>query len=400
MGVNELKSSKTNKNFLQGVNLRQYGMMIALIVIFIVFSIATKGKLFFPDNFNNLVMQNSYVIILACGMLLCILTGNVDLSVGSVVAFVGAVSARLMIDYKYPVWLAIIIGITTGVVVGCFQGFFIAYVRIPPFIVTLAGMFIFRGLTMVVLQSQTVGPLADSYRQIAAGYLPTKIQTFSGNKYDIVSLVVGLIASAIIILLELRSRRIKRKYNFFVTPRIQSIIKVIVIVGVTNLFTYKLSLSSGLPIVLVILVALIVIYSFITQNTIAGRHVYALGGNAKAAMLSGINTPKVMFFVYVSMGLMCGVAGIVLSSRNGAATPKAGDSFELDAIASCYIGGASTTGGVGTVIGAVVGALIMGVLNMGMSLLGWSVDWQKVIKGSVLLGAVSVDLISKRKSGN
>ena len=399
MGVNELKSSKTNKNFLQGVNLRQYGMMIALIVIFIVFSIATKGKLFFPDNFNNLVMQNSYVIILACGMLLCILTGNVDLSVGSVVAFVGAVSARLMIDYKYPVWLAIIIGITTGVVVGCFQGFFIAYVRIPPFIVTLAGMFIFRGLTMVVLQSQTVGPLADSYRQIAAGYLPTKIQTFSGNKYDIVSLVVGLIASAIIILLELRSRRIKRKYNFFVTPRIQSIIKVIVIVGVTNLFTYKLSLSSGLPIVLVILVALIVIYSFITQNTIAGRHVYAKPDRKHDYQWRQLPC-KVMFFVYVSMGLMCGVAGIVLSSRNGAATPKAGDSFELDAIASCYIGGASTTGGVGTVIGAVVGALIMGVLNMGMSLLGWSVDWQKVIKGSVLLGAVSVDLISKRKSGN
>lgn len=395
MGVNELKSGKKS---IQGVNLRQYGMMIALIVIFVMFSLATKGTMFFPDNFNNLIMQNSYVVILACGMLLCILTGNVDLSVGSVVAFVGAISATLMVDYKLPVWLAIIAGFVIGALVGSFQGFFIAYVQIPAFIVTLADMLIFRGLTMVVLKGQTKGPLDVGFRQIAAGYMPTKFVEISGTEYDLVSLALGVLAAIVIIIMEIRGRSIKKKYNFYVTPVIQSIIKVAVIIIVANIFTYKLSLSSGLPIVLSILIALIIIYSFITQNTVAGRHVYALGGNAKAAKLSGINTAKVMFFVYFSMGLMCAVAGIVLASRNGAATPKAGDSFELDAIASCYIGGASTTGGVGTVIGAVVGALIMGVLNMGMSLLGWSVDWQKVVKGAVLLGAVSVDLISKRKS--
>lgn len=395
MGVNELKSGKKS---IQGVNLRQYGMMIALIVIFVMFSLATKGTMFFPDNFNNLIMQNSYVVILACGMLLCILTGNVDLSVGSVVAFVGAISATLMVDYKMPVWLAIIAGLVIGALVGSFQGFFIAYVQIPAFIVTLADMLIFRGLTMVVLKGQTKGPLDVGFRQIAAGYMPTKFVEISGTEYDLVSLALGVLAAIVIIIMEIRGRSIKKKYNFYVTPVIQSIIKVAVIIVVANIFTYKLSLSSGLPIVLSILIALIIIYSFITQNTVAGRHVYALGGNAKAAKLSGINTAKVMFFVYFSMGLMCAVAGIVLASRNGAATPKAGDSFELDAIASCYIGGASTTGGVGTVIGAVVGALIMGVLNMGMSLLGWSVDWQKVVKGAVLLGAVSVDLISKRKS--
>jgi len=400
MGVNE---QKIKKNSLQGADLRQYGMMIALIVIFVMFSIATQGKLFYPDNFNNLIMQNSYIVILACGMLLCILTGNVDLSVGSVVAFVGSVSAVVMVDYKMPAWVAIIAGLAIGALVGCFQGFFIAFMQIPAFIVTLADMLIFRGLTMVVLTGRTVGPFSDAlYNKIANAYLPTYFVRFGTStvEFDMISLIVGITAAVLVIIMEIRNRSIKRKYSFFVTPAIQSIVKIAVIIIVANIFTYKLARSSGLPIILLILVLIIVIYSFITQNTVAGRHIYALGGNAKAAMLSGINTTKVMFFVYFSMGIMCAVAGIVLSSRNGAATPKAGDSFELDAIAACYIGGASTTGGVGTVIGAVVGALIMGVLNMGMSLLGVPVEWQKVIKGTVLLGAVSVDLISKRRSGN
>jgi len=410
MSANELKIKKSKP--WEGANLRQYGMMIALIGIFVVFALATKGKLFYPDNFNNLVMQNSYVVILACGMVLCVLTGNVDLSVGSVVAFVGSISATLMVNYKLPVWICLVTGLLIGILVGCFQGFFIAYIRIPAFIVTLADMLIFRGLTMVVLKGQTVGPLDIGYRQIAAGYLPTlfvqmstlqfdifgTIYQVGGTTFDLVSIIIGLIASVAIIFLELRDRRTKRKYNFKIAPVFQSVLKVAIIIFIANIFTYKLSRSSGLPIVLLILVIIIAIYSFVTQNTVAGRHIYALGGNAKAAQLSGIKTQQVMFYVYLSMGLMCGVAGIVLSSRNGSATPKAGDGFELDAMASCYIGGASTTGGIGTVIGAVVGAMIMGVLNMGMSLLGWSVDWQKVVKGAVLLGAVSFDLISKRNS--
>lgn len=357
-------------------------------------------------------MQNSYVVILACGMVLCVLTGNVDLSVGSVTAFVGAVSASLMVRQNIPVWAAIICALVIGLAVGAFQGFFIAYIKIPAFIVTLADMLIFRGLTMVVLAGQTVGPLDASYRKIAAGYLPTLFVKFStlewhmfgktfrtgGLKIDMVSIIVGIIAAVLIVLLEINNRRTKKKYNFKVTSVSQSAIKVIIIAAIANIFTFKLGSSSGLPIVLVILVAIILVYSFVTQNTVAGRHIYAYGGNAKAAQLSGIKTQRVMFWVYVSMGLMCAIAGIVLSSRNGSATPKAGDGFELDAMASCYIGGASTTGGIGTVIGAVVGAMIMGVLNMGMSLLGWSVDWQKVVKGAVLLGAVTFDLISKRKS--
>ncbi len=410
MSTNELKI-KTKKTG-ESINLRQYGMMLALIGIFVVFTIATKGTLFFPDNFNNLVMQNSYVVILACGMVLCVLTGNVDLSVGSVTAFVGAVSASLMVRQNIPVWAAIICALLIGLMVGAFQGFFIAYIKIPAFIVTLADMLIFRGLTMVVLAGQTVGPLDASYRKIAAGYLPTLFVKFStlewhmfgktfrtgGLKIDMVSIIVGIIAAVVIVFLEINNRRTKKKYNFKVTSVSQSAIKVIIIAAIANIFTFKLGSSAGLPIVLVILVITILIYSFITQNTVAGRHIYAYGGNAKAAQLSGIKTQRVMFWVYVSMGLMCAIAGIVLSSRNGSATPKAGDGFELDAMASCYIGGASTTGGIGTVIGAVVGAMIMGVLNMGMSLLGWSVDWQKVVKGAVLLGAVTFDLISKRKS--
>jgi len=410
MSANELKTNR--KRPWAGINLKQYGMMIALIGIFAIFSIATKGKLFFPDNFNNLVMQNSYVVILACGMVLCVLTGNVDLSVGSVTAFVGAVVGSLMVRQQLPVWLCIVAGLAIGILVGCFQGFFIAYIRIPAFIVTLADMLIFRGLTMVVLNGQTVGPLDNSYRQIAAGYLPTWFITtptlqFSlfgttfqtgGLHIDIISLLAGLVATAAIIVIEMGDRRRKKKYNFKLAPVAQSVVKVIVISGIANVFTYKLARSSGLPVVLLILVVIIAVYSYVTQNTVAGRHIYAYGGNAKAAQLSGVKTQQVMFWVYVSMGIMCSVAGIVLSSRNGSATPKAGDGFELDAMASCYIGGASTTGGIGTVIGAVVGAMIMGVLNMGMSLLGWSVDWQKVVKGAVLLGAVSFDLISKRKS--
>ncbi len=401
----KILKNKTNNSS----NLRQYGMMFALIAIFLLFSLATGGKLFLPDNFNNLVMQNSYVVVLACGMVLCVLTGNVDLSVGSVVAFVGASIATAMLDYKIPVVPAVLFGLLIGILVGAFQGIFIAYLKIPAFIVTLANMLIFRGLTMVVLQGQTKGPLADGFRQIAAGYMPTAFISIGkyrilggmivgGFKLDVVALIVGLIASVVVIFLEINYRKTKKKYNFAVPSILQSVIKSAIIIIIINIFTYKLGRASGLPIVLVILIFIIVGYSFLTRSTVAGRHIYALGGNSKAAQLSGINTKGVLFWVYVNMGLMCAVAGILLASRNGAATPKAGDGFELDAMASCYIGGASTTGGIGTVLGAVVGAMIMGVLNMSMSLLGWSVDWQKVVKGAVLLGAVTFDVLSKRRS--
>lgn len=380
------------------INLKQYGMMIALILIFLIFTALSGGKNSAAMNINNLVMQNSYVVVLAVGMLLCVITGNVDLSVGSVVAFTGAACAIMVLDYKIPIPVAFLIVLVMGVVIGMWEGFFIAVLSVPPFIVTLANMLIFRGLTMVILNGQTKGPLPGGYTLVGAGYLPTAYVNFGASKLDVISLAAGLIASALVIWSEFRGIANKKKYSFETPPLWQSIIKLAVIIGILNFFTIKLALYKGLPVVLVIMLALIGIYSFITGKMVVGRQIYAVGGNAKAAKLSGIKTSRVMFWVYTNMGLLCALAGIVLSARNASATPKAGDGFELDAIASCYIGGASAYGGTGTIIGAVVGALIMGVLNNGMSLIGWTVDIQKVVKGLVLLGAVTIDLISKKKN--
>ncbi len=377
--------------------MKQYGMLIALIVIFLLFYILSEGRNATAMNINNLVMQNGYVVILAVGMLLCVLTGNIDLGVGSTVALTGAICAILVVDYGVPIPVAFLIVILVGVVVGMFEGIFIAALGIPPFIVTLATMLMGRGLTYVALKAQTKGPLPTEYTQIGAGYLPT-IPVGTGQKpLDLLCVLVAFAATVFVIISEIRSRKTKLKYGFEVIPVWQAIVKSLIIIGLIWFFLLKLAWYRGIPVVLVLMVALIGIYHFITSKTVAGRHIYALGGNAKAARLSGINTRKVFFWVYTNMGLLCGVAGIVLSARNASATPKAGDGFEMDAIASCYIGGASAYGGIGTILGAVVGALIMGVLNNGMSLIGWSTDIQKVVKGVVLLGAVTFDLLSKNR---
>lgn len=379
------------------LDMKKYGMVIAMIAIFILFNILSGGKNSSPMNINNLVMQNSYVVILAAGMLLCTLTGNVDLGVGSVVALTGAISAIMVIDYGVSVPIAFLIVIVVGLLCGMFAGFFIAYLEIPPFIVTLATMLMGRGLTYVALKAQTKGPLPTSYTMIGAGYLPTINIGTKEAPLDLLCIIVAVVASILIIIGEIRSIKPKKKYGFEINPLWQIIIKDAVILAILWFFMLKLATYRGIPIVLVLMVILIGIYQFITSKTVAGRHIYALGGNAKAARLSGINTKKVFFWVYTNMGLLSAVAGIVLSARNASATPKAGDGFEMDAIASCYIGGAATSGGIGTIIGAVVGALIMGILNNGMSLIGLSTDIQKVVKGCVLLGAVTVDLLSKRK---
>ena len=379
------------------IDMKQYGMLIALIVIFLLFYILSEGRNATAMNINNLVMQNGYVVILAVGMLLCVLTGNIDLGVGSTVALTGAICAILVVDYGVPIPVAFLIVILVGVVVGMFEGIFIAALGIPPFIVTLATMLMGRGLTYVALKAQTKGPLPTEYTQIGAGYLPT-IPVGTGQKpLDLLCVLVAFAATVFVIISEIRSRKTKLKYGFEVIPVWQAIVKSLIIIGLIWFFLLKLAWYRGIPVVLVLMVALIGIYHFITSKTVAGRHIYALGGNAKAARLSGINTRKVFFWVYTNMGLLCGVAGIVLSARNASATPKAGDGFEMDAIASCYIGGASAYGGIGTILGAVVGALIMGVLNNGMSLIGWSTDIQKVVKGVVLLGAVTFDLLSKNR---
>lgn len=379
------------------IKIKEYGMVIALIVIFLIFFILSGGKNATPMNLNNLVMQNGYIVVLAVGMLLCVLTGNVDLGVGSTVALTGAVSAILILDYNLPIPIAILAAILVGLAVGVFEGAFISLLGIPPFIVTLATMLIGRGLTYVALQAQTKGPLPNSYNAIGAGYLPTITIQIGGFAFDLICFLVALTATVLLILSEYKSYKRKLKYGFAVNPLWQMGIKLAVFIGIIWFFMYRLAVYRGIPIVLVIMAALIGIYHFITSKMVSGRQIYALGGNEKAARLSGINTKKVYFWVYTNMGLLCGVAGIILSARNGSATPKAGDGFEMDAIAACYIGGAATAGGIGTIIGAVVGALVMGILNNGMSLIGWSTDIQKVVKGLVLLGAVTFDLVSKRK---
>ena len=379
------------------IDMRQYGMVLALIAVYIIFAALTGGKNMSPANINNLIMQNGYIVILAVGMLLCVLTGNVDLGVGSVVATCGAVIGIGMVDYGWNMWIAIIVALIVGLLCGMFAGFFISKLGIPPFIVTLATMLMGRGLTYVLLQAQTKGPLPDNFVYIGAGFLPTIKIGAEGAQIDLVCWVVAAVVSVLIVLSELKSIATKKKYGSATNPAWQLIVKNAIILVIVWFFFYKLARYSGIPFVLVVMAALVGLYHFITTKTVAGRQVYALGGNAKAAKLSGINTERVFFWVYTNMGLLCAVAGIVLSARNASATPKAGDQFEMDAIASCYIGGAATSGGVGTIIGAVVGAFIMGILNNGMSLYGFSTDLQKIVKGAVLLGAVTVDLVSKRK---
>ncbi|MBP3475001.1 MAG: sugar ABC transporter permease [Lachnospiraceae bacterium] len=388
-----------DKKKVVNLDMKQYGMFLALIAIYVIFAVMTGGKNLSPANINNLIMQNGYVVILAIGMLLCVLTGNVDLGVGSTVALTGAAAGIIMVDYKMNMWVAIIVALLIGLLVGMFAGFFIAYLGIPPFVVTLATMLMGRGLTYTLLQAQTKGPLPDNYIYIGAGFLPTAKINVGDGTLDIVCIVVAIIASVALILAEAKGIATKKKYNFATNPVWQVALKLAVMLVIIWFFFYKLARYNGLPFVLVIMVALIALYAFITSKTVAGRQIYALGGNRKAANLSGIDTNKVFFWVYTNMGLLSAVAGIVLSARNASSTPKAGDGFEMDAIASCYIGGAAVAGGAGTILGAVVGAFIMGILNNGMSLYGWSTDIQKIVKGAVLLGAVTVDVLSKRKKG-
>lgn len=376
-------------------NIRKNGMFTALVFIMILFQILTDGILFRSMNINNILLQNAYVLILATGMLLCILTGNIDLSVGSVVAFVGAVSAIMMVDWHVPVAITIVVALLIGIGVGAFHGYFIAYMRIPAFIVTLAGMLIWRGLTMVILNGQTKAPFPKSFQAIAAGYLPGRDIRIGG--LNVIALAFGIVISIFFIFLVLQNRKNQKKYDFGAAPLWADIVKIAFIIVGINLLTVSLANYNGIPIILILLVLLITIYTFITQRTIIGRHIYALGGNEKAAQLSGVKTKKVMFLVYTNMGLLSALAGLVVAGRLNAATPKAGTMFELDAIASCFIGGASASGGIGTIIGAIVGGLVMGVLNNGMSIMGVSVDWQQTIKGLVLLGAVLFDVTTKNK---
>jgi len=332
-------------------------------------------------------------------MLLCVLTGNIDLGVGSVVAVTGSAAGIILVDYKMNMWVAILVALVIGLLTGIFAGVFIAYLNIPPFVVTLATMLMGRGLTYTMLQAQTKGPLPDDFVFIGAGFLPTLKVPFGSGTLDLISIFVAIAATVIIIMSELKSLVTKKKYGFATNPVWQIVLKDAVLLFIVWFFFFKLACWNGLPFVLLLMAVLVAIYAFVTTQTVAGRQIYALGGNRKAAQLSGIDTQKVFFWVYVNMGVLSSVAGIVLAARNASATPKAGDGFEMDAIASCYIGGAAVAGGAGSIVGAVVGAFVMGILNNGMSLYGWTTDIQKIVKGAVLLGAVTVDVLSKRKKG-
>ncbi len=376
-------------------NVREYGMLIALIVVMLFFQFVTNGILFRPVNITNLVLQNSYVITMALGMLLVIISGWIDLSVGSVVAVVGALAGVMMVRYHVDWVLTVAICLLVGAAIGAFQGFWIAYVRIPAFIVTLAGMLIFRGLTFILLQGESVGPFPVGFQKISSGFIPDFFQ-FPG--FHMTTIVIGVLLSILLIFLDLRARNNQLKYGFEVTPFYFFIVKNVAITAAVMGLCYSMASYKGLPNVLVLLFVLISLYAFVTSQSVIGRRIYAMGGNEKAAKLSGVNTPRLLFYTFVNMGVLAALAGMIVAARLNSSTPNAGDGMELDVIAACFIGGASASGGIGTVIGALVGAFLIGVLNNGMSIMGVGIDWQKVVKGLVLLTAVLFDVYNKNKN--
>ncbi len=375
-------------------NIREYGMLIALIAIMLFFQIQTGGILFKPVNITNLVLQNSYVIAMALGMLLIIVSGWIDLSVGSVVALIGALAAVLMVKYDVDWVVTVGICLVVGAAIGAFQGYWVAYLKIPAFIVTLAGMLIFRGLTFVLLQGESIGPFPVGFQKISSGFIP---DIFNYQGFHLTTILIGILFSVILIVLDIRTRKNHQKYGFEVTPIYFFVIKNIVITGAVMGLCYLMASYKGLPNVLVLLFVLIAGYAFITSTTTIGRRIYAMGGNEKAARLSGVNTPRLLFYTFINMGVLAALAGLIVAARLNSATPNAGDGMELDVIAACFIGGASASGGIGTVIGTVVGAFMIGVLNNGMSIVGLGIDWQKVVKGSVLLIAVLFDVYNKKQ---
>ena len=380
-----------------GGNARQYGIFAALVLIVLLFQGLTDGRLLKPDNVVSLFQQNAYVMVLAIGMVMVIVAGHIDLSVGSVVAFVGGVVAVTITDWGLPWWLAVLIGIAIGAAVGAWQGFWIAYIGIPAFIVTLAGMLIFRGLALVVV-SQTIRVNDTSFNSIVSGSLPNFLG-FSGDM-DVVTLLIGALTIAAFAFTQLRARMQLRKHDLHVESMAAFVAKIVGVAIAVGILAVLLSLSAGgMPVILVIVGVLIVAYTFLMGRTVFGRHIYAVGGNRPAASLSGVRTKRVDFMIFVNIGALAGVAAIITTARGGAAVAAAGQNFELDAIAACFIGGAAVTGGIGRISGAIVGALIMGVLNMGLSIMSVDPSWQQAIKGLVLLFAVAFDLINKRRAG-
>ncbi|KOT35783.1 sugar ABC transporter permease [Streptomyces caelestis] len=378
-------------------NMRQYGMLIALGLIVALFAVWTDGDLLLPRNVSNLVLQNSYILILAIGMMLVIIAGHIDLSVGSLTAFVGSMAAVFMVKNDLPWPVAVILCLAVGALAGAIQGWFIAYGGIPSFIVTLAGMLTFRGLTEIFLEGQTLGPFPKGLQTVANGFMP---EVGPETNYHNLTLLLGIGLIALVVLQEVRDRRRQKEFDLEVLPAKLFLLKLVALGAAILVVTMLLASYKGAPIVLLILGALLVGFGYVMRNAVVGRHIYAIGGNLPAAKLSGVRDKKVTFLVFLNMGMLAALAGLVFAARFNAASPKAGLNFELEAIAASFIGGASMSGGVGTVLGAIIGGLVLGVLNNGMNLVGIGTDWQQVIKGLVLLAAVGFDVWNKRKSGS
>lgn len=380
---------------------QKYTMIIVLVLVALFFTWGTQGKILYPQNINNLISQNAYVFVLASGMLLCILTGgNIDLAVGSIVCFVGAMCGIFMENMKLPTAVAVILSLLIGAAIGAWQAFWIAYVRIPPFIVTLAGMLMFRGLSNVVLQGKTLPIKDETFIKMFGGGANCYIPDFLGGGEGLnrVAIAVGIIACTIYVLVTLRAYLARKKAGYETGSPVGIYAKMILIVLAVMATCVKLAQYKGIPTSLVWVILVVIVYGYITSKTTIGRHFYAVGGNEKATKLSGINTNRVYFIAYTNMGFLAGLAGLLTIARMTSAQPTYGQNYEMDAIGSCFIGGASAYGGTGTVPGVIIGALLMGLINQGMSIMGTDQNMQKVVKGAVLLAAVIFDVVSKRKT--
>jgi putative multiple sugar transport system permease protein len=401
----------------------QGGMLVALLIVVVFFQITTDGVMLKSLNVTNVFLQNGYILVMALGMLLVIVIGHIDLSVGSVAGFLGAIVAVLLVGVEVPIFgevqldpvLAVAVTLIAGGLIGVFQGVWIAYLRVPSFIVTLAGMLLFRGATLFMLGGQPVGPFPESFRAISSGFIPEVIGTipdplqvlaisigplvlpFGGDPLNLTTLLLGAVLSGFVVLLGYRSRREQVKYGFAVPSMTQFWVRnVLIIVGIMFI-AYRLAGYKGLPIVALIAFILIGVYMFLTLRTVIGRRIYAVGGNAKAATLSGVNAKWMVFLTFINMGVLAALGGMIIAARFNSATPKAGYGFELDVIAATFVGGASAYGGVGTVAGTVIGALFFGLLNIGMGIMSIPIDYQFMVKALVLLIAVYFDVRGKSR---
>ncbi|MGC5170714.1 multiple monosaccharide ABC transporter permease [Microbacterium sp. DT81.1] len=377
-------------------DLGKNGIFIALIVVVLLFSVLTNGILLRPQNISNLVVQNGYILVLAIGMVMVIIAGHIDLSVGSVAAFVGACSGVFAVNWGLPWWLAVVLSLAIGALVGAWQGFWVAYVGIPAFIVTLAGMLIFRGLALVVLGNANIGSFPTEYRGLGNGFITG---WFGETDPDLFTLAVGAAAIILLVVQQLRTRAGRAKYGQEVEPLTWFVIKLVLVAVAIGFLTFALASYKGIPVTLIILAVLVLVYGIVMNRTVFGRHIYAIGGNRHAAELSGVKTRRVDFWLFVNMGFLAALAGLMFTARLNLAGPKAGTGFELEAISAAFIGGAAVQGGVGTIGGAIIGGLIIGVLNNGMSIMGIGIEWQQAVKGLVLLLAVAFDVYNKRRSG-